>query len=71
MAGMRKFKDFVIGAAGRANMSRGVKQYWAEVRDGEKSRAKHYHITAHDVQIDSENGHKADGVHFRITKRAS
>lgn len=68
---MRSFKDFVIGAAGRANMSRGVKRYWAEVRDGEKSRPKHYNITAHDVQMDSENGHEADGIHFRIKKLAS
>ena len=68
---MRKFKDFVISMAGRANIRKGIKHYWVEVHDGSKSRPKHYHITAHDVQVDSDNGHKAAGVHFRITKKTS
>ena len=70
MAGMRKFKDFVVSIAGRANMRRGMKEYWVEVHDGTRSRPKHYHITAHDIKVDSENGHDAEGVHFRIKKLA-
>lgn len=67
---MRKFKDFVISVAGRQAMSRGMKKYWAEVHDGTKSRPKHYNITTHDLKIDQENGHDAQGVHFRIEKTA-
>lgn len=62
-------KTFTIGSAGRKNMSLGAKEYWAEVHDGDRTRPKHYNVTAEDRAIDSANGKKARGVHFTIKKR--